>query len=745
MKLRHKILFPVLSVVFVSMALAGFAIVRVSTNSAETAQRRTLIAVAHDMGNAVSLQLQRAMTDALFATKLPGVRIVLDSRPGFFGASAFKTKRAHSILAKMVETTGYYESVYLAGASGSIVSASRPDVIGSLDVSERQCFQTALQKTIPVISEPYRNPLTGQALVSLCLPIAAGEFNGPHRGVLFGNVPADRMLQKALHRVAVEPEWNVAMTTASGMTVMSLQDADIGRVDYSKQPWFAALPPNREGIVAHEQKGETILTAYFRTDDGWITLVSTKQSVLLSPCVRIAWYGLAALLGACTIIFVCIYWVVRRVTRDISALSQHANEVVQGRYDANFILQRNDELGALSRSLATMVEYLNRAVSKAEEASRSKSLFLANMSHEIRTPLNGIIGFAHILLQDSLLQQIHKDRVYKIHLSAQHLLGVINDILDFSKIEAQKMDIENAPFSLTDVLQSVNALVRPTALAKDIDFSVVQEENVPAIVEGDGLRLSQILLNLCSNAVKFTAEGSVRVHVRCQEEREDSTVICFSVQDTGIGMSQAVVKRIFDAFTQADSSTSRVFGGTGLGLSISKRLSQLMHGDILVYSTEGKGSEFQVIVPFGKSSQQAALDLGGDFSCEVLPFMQGKHILVVDDNEINQEIAQELLSCMGARVSLASNGLEAVDLALAQDFDCILMDIQMPIMDGFTATQTIRESGKAELKSLPIIAMTADAINESRDRAKAVGMNGHLTKPVNPAKLKKVLQYWLDR
>lgn len=745
MKLRHKILVPVLSVVFISMTLAGLAIVHVGTESAETAQRRTLITVAHDMGNAASLQLQRAMTDARFASNLPGVRIILDSEPGLFGAAAFKTKRVHSILARMVETTGYYESAYLADVGGTIVSASQPAAIGSSNVFDQQCFQTSLQKNTPAISEPYRSPLTGQAMVSLCLPIAAGEFNGSHRGVLFGNLLIDKMLQKALQRVAVEPEWNVVMTTGSGMTVMSMQGADIGRVDYSTQPWFAALPPAREGIVAHEQNGEDILTAYFRTDDGWIALVSTQKSALFAPGVRIAWYGLAALLGACTVISVCIYLVVRRVTQDISALSQHANEVEQGHYDANFILQRNDELGALSRSLATMVEYLNKAVIRAEEASRSKSLFLANMSHEIRTPLNGIIGFAHILLQDSLLQQVHKDRVYKIHLSAQHLLGVINDILDFSKIEAQKMDIEKAPFSLTEVLQSVNALVRPAALTKHIDFSVVQEENVPAIVEGDGLRLSQILLNLCSNAVKFTAEGSVRVVVRCQEEREDCTVICFSVQDTGIGMSPAVVQRIFDAFTQADSSTSRVFGGTGLGLSISKRLSQLMQGDIRVQSTEGKGSEFQVILPFGKSSQQAALDIEGDFSCEVLPYLRDKHILVVDDNEINQEIAQELLTCMGARVSLASNGLEAVDLALKEDFDCILMDIQMPVMDGLTATQTIRESGKLSLQSLPIIAMTADAVHESRDKAKAVGMNGHLTKPVNPAKLKKVLEYWLDR
>lgn len=745
MKLRHKILLPVLSVVFVAMTLAGFAIVRVATNTAETAQRRTLISVAHDMGNAVSLQLQKAITDARFATTIPSIRATLDPAPDLFGSVAFKAKRVHTVLKKMVETTGYYDAVYIVDANGAVMASSRAGDAGVLNIAHQRCFQTALRSNKAAISRPYRSQATGQALVTLCLPIDAGEFNGPHRGVLCGALQINTLVQKTLQRIASAQQWNIAMVTERGMTVVSLQDSAIGQKDYSKEAWFAALPAGREGIVAHEQDGEAVLTAYFRTEEGWISLATTKKSVLLSSSVRIAWYGLVALLGACIIIFICIYLVVRRVTQDITALSQHANAVALGRSSADFVLQRDDELGALSRSLAAMVEHLNKAVLRAEEANRSKSLFLANMSHEIRTPLNGIIGFAHILLQDSLLQEIHRDRIRKIHLSAQHLLGVINDILDFSKIEAQRMDIEDTPFSLAEVLQSVNVLMGPVALAKHIDFSVVQEENVPDVVRGDGLRLSQILLNLCSNAIKFTTQGSVQVRVHCQEERADSTVICFSVQDTGIGMAPEVVNRIFDAFTQADSSTSRIFGGTGLGLSISKRLSQLMQGDIWVHSTEAKGSEFQLILPFGKSSQQAALAMGVDFTCEVLPYMQGKHILVVDDNEINQEIAQVLLNSMGARVTLASNGLEAVDLALEQDFDCILMDIQMPIMDGFTATQTLRESGKPLLQSLPIIAMTADALNESRDRAKAVGMSGHLVKPVDPAKLRKVLQHWLGK
>ncbi|HEX8962251.1 MAG TPA: response regulator [Rhodocyclaceae bacterium] len=374
----------------------------------------------------------------------------------------------------------------------------------------------------------------------------------------------------------------------------------------------------------------------------------------------------------------------------------------------------------------------------AEDASRAKSAFLANMSHEMRTPLHIIVGLGHLLRRD-LADTAQQHRIDQLCANSDHLLDLINDVLDLSRIEAGRLALDRRPFRLDDVVRRLLGVIATTARTKGLDLKLDADNAVlAATLLGDALRLAQILINLGSNAVKFTEHGSVRVAVECLGESIDGLRLRFSVEDSGIGIAAADQQHLFEVFTQADNSPTRAHGGSGLGLAISQRLVGMMGGRIEVDSQPGAGSRFsfELVLPRGD-------DAAGVEAAPPEPAAQlgGRRVMFAEDHPLSQEILFEMLEDLGCEVDVASDGVEAVECANSRDYDLILMDMQMPKMDGLAATRAIRALPRH--RRTPIIALTANAFAEDRQRCFEAGMNDHLGKPVTPDGLGAALSRWL--
>jgi len=442
-----------------------------------------------------------------------------------------------------------------------------------------------------------------------------------------------------------------------------------------------------------------------------------------------------------------------QATRVVAALGG-GSVVAMAALRQGLLLRERDQLIATERllrqreaELETRViertHALSLATNAAQAASQAKSEFLANMSHEIRTPLNSIIGLTHVAMM-SAPDPVQRDYLEKILGSGHHLLCLINDVLDMSKIEAGKVDLEQTRFDFDAVTKAARDQVTALAEAKGLALGIEVERAAAQPLIGDPLRVSQVLINYLTNAIKFTERGSVEVTVRLIENQPDACTVRVDVRDTGIGMTPETARSLFQLFQQADSSTTRRFGGTGLGLAISKRLVGLLGGEVGVDSTLGQGSNFWFSARFDKApAGDAPVPTAPTLAdpAEARAALAGRRILLAEDNDLNQLVATTLLERVGALVRVAASGREAMQLLRDERFDAVLMDMQMPDTDGLEVTRWIR--AQPLLAQLPVIAMTANARGEDREACLASGMNDFTTKPIEPGLLYATLARWL--
>ena len=738
--LRARLPLSILLVILLTLSVSTVFILRTAQSVIAYAKSSRIEDTAMAVGNSISVQLQRAGKDMALMAGLPSVLEGVDLSPANNPDPADAQFRSAlgAVLNRAKAAYGYYESLWLMNDAGDILAGHLEQGDSVLPYAGEEWLRQVLARNTFSLANPVPSRVAEDMLIPVSLKLV---YNGK-AGVMAGTLQLSRIARDVLRETS-RPGVQSFVADAGGRIVAALDGKVVGDTTFGGAPWFAGALQDVSGGVTAFMDGEEKTVAFHHIPQTELYAVVIADAAYMdsySATIRNAAIGSSA--AAVLLAAVCVCLFIFPVTGDIKRLSLFARQVTQGAREARTGVRRNDELGDLAESLDEMVLALRDMVQRSEAATIAKSEFLARMSHEIRTPMNGIIGMVYLAMREEpdITQRKYLERIDR---AAKNLLGIINDILDFSKIEANKMDITNHTFRLSGLLWSVYDLLHARAEEKGLSLEFSVADNVPDVLEGDSLRLAQVCINLCSNALKFTEEGSVGIHVALQEFSDAGIRLLFTIRDTGIGMNAKSLESIFDSFSQADGSTTRRYGGTGLGLAISRSLVHMMGGDIWVESEPGAGSTFYFTV-LVQGGDPAAIDLEEDReeTVEEEGPRPGLRVLLAEDNEMNQEIALEVLKDIGVTPTLAPNGAEAVALWENGVYDLVLMDIQMPVMDGLTASRRIRESGTANAATVPIIAMTANAMSGDREKSLEAGMNDHITKPLDVAELRRALARW---
>ncbi len=682
-----------------------------------------------------------------------------------------------------MKNTYYYVDIGIISRNGIMLDSTNPEEIGQ-DLSKLPIFTQAMKGEV-AIGAPFRKKdMVVYAVASPVYQLETQEIIG----VVFN---LSKLTDTMSERMLLGDKGFLFVADANGSIFIHKDSSKVLTKRLQEYPWGRDILHYKKGSIMFKDNDSQKL-AYFDTlkTANWVAVAVRDLDELAATSELVRKHSM---LIAVTILFVLaliIYLYVKNIIDALLKAIRYAEQISKGVLDKDLNLgatqdglfskvsaflagvsshlqgtgqvsseiekvhnlnqfDRNDEIGVLYNALQDMVNSMRTMVKKADDSSRMKSEFLANMSHEIRTPLNAVIGLAHLYLTSHEDADKKRDYVVKIETAGKSLLGIINNVLDTSKIEAGMFELECIHFSLREMNDQVLAIHQDNAATKNIDLKFDIASDIPTFYTGDPVRMSQIVNNLVGNAIKFTEEGGVFISygsaadlVKGKRVPEGAVPIYLKVQDTGIGFSKEQEEQLFKPFMQADASITRRFGGTGLGLVISKHILEIMGGFMLIDSEVGKGTTFTLVF-FLQPDEARHVKLGKqeeDSSVSNMDFSK-KRILVVEDNMINQLIMEELLQKTGADVDMADNGQIAVDMVQKATYDLILMDMQMPVMDGIQATKNIRQTYSADV--LPIIAVTANAMKEDREKGIAVGLNDYLTKPIDPHNLMVVLHQWL--
>ncbi len=666
----------------------------------------------------------------------------------------------------LTHNNDHYRDILIVNKEGKCLVSSNPGNIGESFI-DQPYVQKALNGSFN-FGEPSVGKLTKNFTI-----ISAGPIDSllgiDGAMIIINDIP--RIVNYDLPKNGEEENIFTILVTPEGRLAAHPDLKLMGTTQPELKELYNKLAEKSENLdmqVEYSFQGQTYVgCASVEPQTKWLVISSDLKRHVFAPATQVGTVVMGLSLAFLVITSSTVARVANGILNSLFSLIDYAQRIASGDFKHELgPTTREDELGTLHNALQSLVKSLQAMLEETQVANEMKGQFLANMSHEIRTPLNAIIGMTHLSLRDGNLPEKQRAYMDKIQLAAKSLLGVINDILDLSKVEAGMLSMEKTPFNLRDTVNNVLDIHRENASVKGLELSLEYPGGTPDNFMGDPLRITQVMSNLLSNAIKFTSNGSVKVRVyeddlpedavphdagRAENEEVTETLAppppqrCLRVDviDSGIGMTQEVLTKLFQPFTQADASISRKFGGTGLGLAISDRLVKLMGGEFTVTSTPGKGTCFSFYMQLEEAEKQVAEkeeELPLDVAFQRLN-IGGRPILIAEDNEMNQFIIQELMAPSGARLHIADNGSLAVEAMEKYDFDMILMDMQMPIMDGLQATQIIRSTEKG--RGIPIIAVTANAMEDDRTKGMAVGMNDYLTKPIEPYELLRVLKTWM--